>query len=117
MRKKWEISRRTFLKGSGVAIALPLLESMIPIARAEAAAPKRLVYVFANIGVEMSAWLGSAANLSTLSPTLAPLAPYKSHLLLLNGMDSKPCESQGGGDHASAAGGYLTGVQIGRAHV
>ena len=57
MKKKWEISRRQFLRGTGVAIGLPVLEAMLPsIARAHSCAttiPKRLLYCFNPNGTVM----------------------------------------------------------------
>jgi hypothetical protein len=56
---KKHLSRRTFLRGAGGTIALPLLESMIPAqGRAAAAVPKtRLAFVFFPHGVTMDKWI------------------------------------------------------------
>ena len=57
------LDRRTFLRASGVALALPLLESMAPVlARAAAGAPKRLVTVCSTLGLYSSSWFPKTAG-------------------------------------------------------
>ncbi len=57
------LDRRTFLRASGVALALPLLESMAPaLARAAAVAPKRLVTVCSTLGLYSSSWFPRTAG-------------------------------------------------------
>ena len=59
------LSRRALLRGAGAALALPLLESMIPagVARAASAAPRtRLACVYVPHGAVMSQWLPSQAG-------------------------------------------------------
>ncbi len=57
------LDRRTFLRASGVALALPLLESMAPVlARAAAGAPKRLVTVCSTLGLYSSSWFPRTAG-------------------------------------------------------
>ena len=57
---KKAIPRRTFLRGAGVAMALPLLDAMIPAGTALAATPavplRRLGYVFMPMGCDLSRW-------------------------------------------------------------
>ena len=57
------LSRRTLLRGVGAAMALPLLESMVPrsaLAAAAAAPPTRIAWVFVPNGVNRAAWMPSA---------------------------------------------------------
>ena len=57
------LDRRTFLRASGVALALPLLESMAPVlARAAAGAPKRLVTVCSTLGLYSPSWFPRTAG-------------------------------------------------------
>ena len=85
--KKWEISRRTLLRGVGAAMALPMLEQMLPsVARAQAAGappPRRLVAFYVPCGIHMAAWTPAATGANyTLTPILQPLAPVKNDLLV-----------------------------------
>jgi hypothetical protein len=110
------LPRRTFLRGLGAAVALPMLDAMTPaLARAvpAGAAPKRLVFTYVPNGVSMTGWTpqgtGSAFELSTV---LKPLAAYKDDMLVLSGLAQRNgmALGDGPGDHARAAASYLTGV-------
>src|SRR5687767_3948668 len=113
---KLHLPRRTVLRGLGATIALPLLDSMVPAMTAlskTAAAPVRRWGVFyAPNGMSMGYWVpkveGSAFELPR---TLEPLAPFRDQLLVLSGladMCAFPRPEDGGGDHARAAGTFLT---------
>ena len=116
--KKWELSRRTMLRGAGTLLALPVLEAMLPsIARAQAmgAAPKRLVAFYAACGIRMSSWTPAATGAGyTLSPILTPLGAYnglpsvKEDTLVVTGLANRPAQPDGPGDHASGTGAFLT---------
>ena len=57
------VNRRTFLRSSGVVLALPMLESMYPaLARAAAASPKRLVSICSTLGLYSSSWFPTTAG-------------------------------------------------------
>ena len=57
------VDRRTFLRASGVALALPMLESMHPaLARAAAASPKRLVTICSTLGLYSDSWFPQTAG-------------------------------------------------------
>ena len=57
------VDRRTFLRASGVALALPLLESMSPaLARAAAASPKRMVNICSTLGLYSGSWFPTATG-------------------------------------------------------
>jgi hypothetical protein len=111
------ISRRTILRGAGTAIALPLLDAMIPaFAPAATTTPvKRFGVVYHPNGVIYDKWLptGSGSNFE-LSPTLKGLEPFKDKLIVITGLFSDPAEpyGDGGGDHSRACGSYLTGVHV-----
>src|SRR4029077_4607443 len=114
---KKAISRRTILRGAGTAIALPLLDAMIPaFAPAATTTPvKRFGVVYHPNGVIYDKWLptGSGSQFE-LSPTLKGLEPFKDKLIVITGLFSDQAEplGDGGGDHSRACGTYLTGVHI-----
>ena len=89
------IPRRTMLRGLGAAIALPLLDGMVPALaplRATAAAPRRrfgIVYV--PHGAVMDRWTPSVdSEALELSPILQPLAPFRNRTVVLTGLDNAP---------------------------
>jgi hypothetical protein len=84
-------SRRTFLQGAGVAMALPYLESLLPrSASAAGVAPaQRLVLFHVPCGINLATYTPSQTGTSyTLSQTLAPLAPVQSDILVLSNMQN-----------------------------
>jgi hypothetical protein len=111
------LPRRTFLRGMGAAVALPLLDAMIPalsaVANAAGNPVRRMAFVYIPNGVHLTKWTpASAGTAFELSPTLAPLAPFRSQLVVLSQLSSFPAESQGegAGDHARASAAWLTGA-------
>ena len=113
---KKAISRRTILKGAGTAVALPLLDAMIPaFAPAATTAPvKRFGVVYHPNGVIYDKWLptGVGSNFE-LSPTLKGLEPFKDKLIVVTGLFSDQAEPLGdGGGDSRACGSYLTGVHV-----
>jgi hypothetical protein len=105
------LSRRTLLRGAGgVALALPFLEAMVPRrARAAAAAPHRLLTVFAENGIVPSTWFPSGAGKAfTLPMATAPLEPWKSNLIFFDGVDTVCDGTNGGGGHMRGKTGCLT---------
>jgi hypothetical protein len=112
------LPRRTFLRGAGVAVALPLLESMIPaLSRAATSAPKtRFAAIFSPHGWCPTYWADGRAitakvdNLGLRNTGLGfihqPLAPWKDQLTIFGGLDctaAMPPAGLSGGDHARAA--------------
>jgi len=81
---KRALPRRTFLKGAGAAIGLPLLDAMVPAFAAEAPKAKRIGFVYLPNGVAknytgIDYWTPkSTGKLAELSTILAPLTPYRS---------------------------------------
>jgi Protein of unknown function (DUF1552) len=114
---KKTISRRTVLRGVGTAVALPLLDAMVP-AFATAASTKpvrRLGVVYHPNGIIYDQWLPKGVGSEfELSPTLAGLQPFKDKLIVVTGLFSDQAEAlgDGGGDHSRACGSYLTGVHV-----
>ncbi len=109
------LPRRTFLRGAGTALALPLLDAMIPALRADrltAAAPvRRLGFVFYTLGVNEAKWrpTGEGANYQ-LSEALAPLAKHRDKFLVLSGLSSDPDRTKAG-FHDRALASFMTGVE------
>ena len=115
---KKHLSRRTLLKGFGTTLALPLLDAMAPALSAETKTAAKMVprlgVVYVPNGIFMSKWT-PAGNEPALevTPILEPMAKFRGRLLMLSGLNNKegdPLVGEGAGDHARAAGAFLTGV-------
>ena len=110
------LPRRTVLRGLGAAIALPLLDGMVPALTAQrrtAAAPVRRFGVFyVPNGMSMPYWFPQEEGpLAALPPTLQSLSAFKDRVLLCGGLDDESANLvKGGGDHARSAGTFLTCV-------
>src|SRR5438105_9508702 len=101
---KTAIPRRTLLRGLGAALALPLLDGMVPALSAmanTAAKPiNRFGVVYLPNGVIMKAYLPTSEGVGfELSPTLSPLAPFRSQALVLSGLNCVPSPGRPGGSH------------------
>lgn len=114
---KKAVPRRTFLRGLGTTLALPLLDSMVPALSAAASIPTRplrLAYVYVPVGRIMDKWLPKTTGAAyELTPTLAPLAPFREQMLVLSGLNIKaadPLPGEKGGNHARPSAAFLTGV-------
>jgi hypothetical protein len=88
------LSRRTVLKGTGVAVALPLLDAMVPAATAlaaTAAAPKpRAAFVYFPHGAVMDQWTPTKVGADfDLPQILAPLKPFQKQLTVISGLENK----------------------------
>lgn len=117
MLTRTHLPRRTFLRGLGTAIALPMLDAMTPaVARAVDVAstrPTRLLFTYVPNGVTMADWTPAASGRDfPLSRILQPLTPFKDRMLVLSGLahENGKALGDGPGDHARAAASYLTGV-------
>lgn len=111
--KKWEISRRLLLRGAGAAVALPLLEQMMPsVARAQAAspAPRRLVAFHVPYGMNMATWTPATTGSGyALTGALTPLAPVKSKVSVISGLANRAGYAVGTpGEHPCGMGAFLT---------
>ncbi len=86
------LGRRTLLRGAGgVALALPFLDAMRPrTVRAQAAIPKRVMFVFLPNGNQHTTRFAAPGETTfKLGEFLAPLEPQRNEILLLNGIDKK----------------------------
>ena len=90
---KTQIDRRQFLKGVGVSLALPMMESWIPRSVAAAAPPgqlKRLVCVGTYLGFYQDAFFPQLAGANYKMPsTLAPIAKYREKMSIFSGLDHR----------------------------
>ena len=107
------LPRRTFLKGIGTAVALPMLDAMVPALTANTAAPVRLSFAYVPNGIIMKDWTPQATGKEfELTRTLKPLEAFREDLMVLSGLDSYNGNAlgDGPGDHARAGAAILTGV-------
>lgn len=108
------LQRRTFLKGVGVAIGLPMLDAMIPaMARAAtlAKSPTRMSFVYVPNGVVMDHFTPATIGANfEMDGILKPLLPYRDQTLVISGLmdNNGNALGDGGGDHARAASSFLT---------
>ena len=110
---KLSMPRRTFLRGVGTAMALPLLDAMVPAltATAQTAAKpvKRFGVVYVPNGLTMAAWTPKATGAAfELTPILQPMAPFREQMLLVSGLNGA-----GGFGHTGASTEFLTGIKVG----
>jgi len=104
------INRRTFLRGAGTALALPLLES---VSLGAAERPKRLAFLFVPNGMSMPDWKPQAAGSDyTLPSLLQPLAAHRDDFLVISNLAQLNARAlgDGPGDHARSAACFLTGA-------
>jgi len=111
------LARRTFLRGLGAAVALPVLDAMTPAfaaaTRLASNAPRRMTFVYVPNGIIMKDWTPSALGSEFEFPRiLKPLEPYRQQLTVLSGLTHNTGRAlgDGPGDHARAAASFLTGV-------
>src|SRR5689334_17761443 len=121
MSTKWQIDRRTFLRGVGAAVALPMLDAMVPSLSSVVSAataspagfPKRMAFVYVPNGATMAEWTpkGTGADFE-LPRILQPLEGHRSEISVLSGFAQKNgyALGDGAGDHARASASFLTGV-------
>ena len=111
---KKALSRRTFLRGVGATLALPLLDAMIPAAMAgtkSTALPvKRLGYVFMPMGCDQSRWTppGTDGKLGELSPILKSLEPVKEHVTAFTNLELRNAYP---GSHATSNSSFLSAAK------
>src|SRR5262249_14963562 len=113
---KKSIPRRTFLRGAGTALAVPLLDAMVPAFASPAeTAPKmakRLSFFTVPNGIIMDKWSPAAIGTGfELTPILEPLAAFKDRMLVVGGLvnnEAHKLEFEINGDHPRACSAYLT---------
>jgi hypothetical protein len=109
------IHRRAFLKGLGVALALPTLDAMTPALASTPKAPVRLAFVYLPNGMDMRNWNPNYEGpFRDLPSILKPLEPLRNDFLSLGNLTNAVADAwqDGPGDHGRACGGYLNGVHV-----
>ena len=109
------VTRRTVLRGAGVTMCLPWLDSLSAFAStgASAAFPKRFAVLFMGNGVNENHWgAEGSGSAMKLSQSLSPLEPLKQKINVINGLFNK--HSTGQGIHPAQTGSLLTGAPLTR---
>ncbi|HYR42419.1 MAG TPA: DUF1552 domain-containing protein [Terriglobia bacterium] len=107
------LSRRTFLRGAGVAIGLPFLDAMVPagtaLAQTAAKPIPHMGFIYFPHGAIMDQWTPAKEGADfELSPILKPFAPFKKQLTVVSALDNKPAVSPA--VHAITPGTWLSCV-------
>ncbi len=106
------IPRRTFLRGVGATMALPLLEAMVPaatpLAKTAAQPVRRLGFVFMPMGCDISRWTPPGDKLDQLSPILSSLAPVRDHVSVISNMELQNAYP---GSHATSNAAFLSAAK------
>ena len=128
-----QISRRTMLRGMGIAVALPWLEAMAPqapliasVARAanpgagSDGAPVRMAFLYVPNGMHMKDWKPSGPDPRNfkLKPILKPVEKFRAKMNIISGLslDGAFAHGDGGGDHARSVAAFLTGAHPKKTH-
>ncbi len=116
---RYQISRRTFLRGTGVVMALPWLESLPVWGAATASAtpdaptpyPQRFAAVFMGNGINSQHWWAKGAGAEMeLGKTLKPLEPFRAKLNVISGLYNRA--ATGVGIHPGMTGNLLSGLPL-----
>ncbi len=110
---KKALPRRTFLRGAGATLALPLLDAMVPPLTALAATPgnpvRRLGFVYMPMGSDISRWTPPGeGSLAELSPSLSSLAPVVDQVTVITNLELKNAYP---GTHATSNAGFLSAAK------
>src|ERR1043166_4930451 len=102
---KKSLPRRTFLRGMGVTLALPLLDAMTPAlaAKVDTKPVVRLGFVYVPNGIIMNKWTPATEGADfQIASTMKPLEPFRERLLVLSGLAQVQGRAlgDGAGDHA-----------------
>ncbi|MFK7768160.1 MAG: DUF1552 domain-containing protein [Mariniblastus sp.] len=116
VRRKF-ISRRTLLRGAGAAIALPLLDSMVPAmtamanTAASAESLRRIGYIYVPMGYNPAEWTPKTDSLDKLPSSLSPLEKVKSQVSVITNMDLQNAYP---GSHATSNSAFLSAARAKR---
>jgi Protein of unknown function (DUF1552) len=111
---KKHLPRRTFLRGVGATVALPLLDSMLPaqtaLRKTAAAPPPRLGFVYIPHGAVMDKWTpATEGNGFVFSSVLRPLEPHRDHLNVVSGFGHRAADTTA--VHSLSPTTWLSGVR------
>ncbi len=113
---KKSIPRRTFLRGAGATLALPMLDAMTPAFALEAAKPIRMAFFEVPNGIFNlnHEWTPKTEGTDwEMTPTLKPLEAFRDRMLVVQGLDHQQAagrDGEVGGDHPRACTAFLTGT-------
>ncbi|HME98754.1 MAG TPA: DUF1552 domain-containing protein [Terriglobia bacterium] len=119
--RKIALPRRTFLRGMGTVLGLPLLDAMMPALSAmipPEAATRRIGFIYMPNGVAKNSTIdywtpASEGKDFELSQILAPLEPFRDRMVVVSGLDQNQAETGNdgaSGDHTRGTSSWLTGV-------
>jgi hypothetical protein len=111
--KKLTLPRRTFIRGMGATLALPLLDAMVPAMSALSKAAPRFAAIYCGNGANMDDWTPATEGVGfAFSPILKPLEAFRDRTLVFTGLDNFPATDQGdsGGQHPRAAPAFMSCV-------
>ncbi len=107
-RTKGSFPRRTFLRGLGASVALPMLNAMTPAASAAETLPPRVGFIYVPHGADMNSWTPEKPGADfELSPTLKSLEPLKRSATVITNLKRGGTVTE---MHAGAASGWLSGA-------
>jgi len=113
---KQSIPRRTFLRGVGATLALPMLDAMTPAFSAATTRPIRIAFMQTPNGIFNLNGEWTPRSVGTnweLTRTLEPLAAFKDRMVVISGLDNQQAAGltgEVGGDHPRACTAWLTGT-------
>jgi hypothetical protein len=112
---KIALPRRTFIRGMGATLALPLLDAMVPAMSAQSKVPRapRFAAIYCGNGANMIDWTPATDGVGfAFSPILKPLEAFRDRTLVFSGLDNFPATDQGdsGGQHPRAAPAFMSCV-------
>ncbi len=118
MNSHFTLPRRTFLRGLGTIVALPVLDSVLPVRALGASGaavkfPKRVAWIYVPNGANMADWTPAATGSDFALPMiLEPLAAHKASFSVVSGLANHQGDElgDGGGAHARGMASFLTGV-------
>jgi hypothetical protein len=115
---KKALPRRTFLRGTGAMLALPLLDAMVPSLTTLADTPanparlRRLGFVYMPMGCDVTRWTPPGENtLEELSPSLSPLEAVKQHVSIITNLELRNAYP---GTHATSNAAFLSAAKAKR---
>jgi len=112
---KKHLSRRTFLRGTGVSLALPLMESMLPAQTPSAVPKSRLACIFFPHGVTMDKWTPATEGSGfEFTPILKPLEPFRDHLTIVSNTYAPMAygpDASAAANHARSSAVFITGAR------
>jgi hypothetical protein len=115
--KKLALPRRTFLRGVGATLALPLLDAMVPaftaVGRTAAAPIRRMGFIYVPNGFIREYWTPDKAGTDfLLKPSLKALEPFREQMIVVSGLANLQAEAMGSppGPHSRSSAAWLTGT-------